>query len=206
MNTDEVRRRLNRPKVGHVVAAALGVAGIGYLMFSSQVEATREFNYGVRAYEDERFDTAVRSFRRSVELSPNPTATYNLAVASWAAVKDAKKRAENGDEGEVSQEEIGKSIQTAHEAITEALGTEGLEEDQILDLTYLEARLLAVEGKTKEARDRLREALSLEEGFKPALRELVRLDTTERPNPMRELLVALAEDEEPELVTEYKLP
>lgn len=195
---------MTRPKVGHVVAAALGAAGLGYLILSSQVEATREFNYGVKAYEDERFDAAVRHFRRSVELSPNPTVLYNLAVASWAAIKDATESSEGGDEAGVSQEQIEKATQTAREAISEALASEDLDEEQILDLTYLEARLLAVEGRHQEARDHLREALSLEEGFKPALRELVRLDAAEKPDPMRQLLVTLAGDEEPELITEYR--
>jgi hypothetical protein len=97
INTDVAQRRLTRPKVGHVVAVALGVAGIGYLMFSSQVEATREFNYGVKAYEDERFEAAVAYFRRATELSPDPTVAYNLALASWAAAKDAADLLEGGN-------------------------------------------------------------------------------------------------------------
>lgn len=202
MNTEEAHGRLSRPKVGHVVAAILSVSGIGYLMFSSQIAATREFNHGVEAYENERFDAAVSYFSRSVELSHNPTAVYNLALAHWAVVKAV---GEAGNEGSVSQEQVVQKTEAARKAIDDALSNKELDEERILDLIYLDARILAVEGKAEEAKARLREALSLKESFKPALRELVRLDATEKLDPMRELLVTLADDEEPELIADYGL-
>ena len=192
-----------RLKVRHVVGVALCIAGFGYLMLSSQVEATREFNYGLNAYEDVKFEAAVRYFRRSIELSPSPAAVYNLAVASCAAVQEAREQAEDGGTGEASQKEVEQAIQTAREAIVAALGNEALREEQILDLTYLDGRLLYAEGKTEEAKARLREALALQRTFTPALRELVRIETIENPDPARELLVAIAEDKEPKLITKY---
>jgi hypothetical protein len=71
-------------------------------------------------------------------------------------------------------------------------------------LNFLSAgRLLYAEGKTEEAKARLREALALQRTFTPALRELVRIETIENPDPARELLVAIAEDKEPKLITKY---
>lgn len=197
----------------HAVGAALAVAAIVYFAFSDGARATRYFNYGVKSYKDEKFDLAARQFQKAADLSPNANTAYNLALSHWAATVDAAEEAEGAEDGQedgnrpVPGVALAERTKATRTAVADALENFDLEEDQEAILIYFDGAMLALEGGIGEARARLREAVEKRDDLKAALVELVKLeagDSSKLTDPAQLLLVALADEEKPEIVEKYQ--
>ena len=148
--------------VSRVVAAgALIVA----LVACSRVDATRDFNYGVRYFNDDNFDAAVRSFERASEVLEGPAIRYNLALARLAVLR----RSETNDDAKTRA----RRFEGALAAVVAARALPEATDRLLAKLGYIEGSIHALAGDDNAARGAFAKSLAAESGFKPTLRELL---------------------------------
>ena len=63
-------------------AAILRVAGLALLLFSSLIQAD-DFQAGLKAYEEGRYDVATQSFEKALELGETAAIRHNLALCAY---------------------------------------------------------------------------------------------------------------------------
>lgn len=180
-------RRIRRS--APLVCFALGVL-LTTALACGRVSATREFNHGIRYYNEENYPAAVRAFERASQSLPHREVRYNLALARFKALKTAS-------------EPSPADTRAALEAVTHALKAERVDDPMQARLHYIAGSIHHLTGDEKRARAAFAEALAHQDDYAPALRALVKLDTPE-DSPLARFVLAVSEVEEPTL--EDKLP
>ncbi len=171
-----------------------------------QVDATRDFNHGIKFYEAKSYAASVEFFERAAGGLDDPAISYNLALAHLAQLRSR----DPGAAGEL----LPTAGVPALEAVRTAIQHPEMDEERLVELHYIEARMHQVAGDSASERAALERSLALDPGYRPALRELVELDEREAvptlrervrldermPSPLVRLVVALAAGGEPQLV------
>jgi tetratricopeptide (TPR) repeat protein len=187
------------------------MCSISILVACDQVDATRDFNHGIKFYKAKNYAASVEFFQSAGLGIDDPAISYNLALAHLALLNS------------VEQDATGAAPATASvpalEAVRSALQHPEMSVGRRAELSYIEARIHQAAGDPASERAALERALGLDPGYRPALRELVKLDEQEssrsfrervnheekKSSPLVRLVVSLAAGGEPELVEALSL-
>ena len=164
-----------------VVMVALAACG--------RLDATREFNYGVKYFENGKFDEAIRSFERAYEDLPDPAIRYNLALAQLASLRESS-RGDDLSESEVQPTQVAAALA----AVTAARVLPDPSGQMLAKLGYIEGSIYILVGDEKAALSAFRESLKADPNFKPTLKALLELDP-ESDTPLARLVLAIADVE-----------
>ena len=169
--------------------SALRLTMIGALILTlagcGRLDATREFNYGLKYFNDQKFDAAVRHFERASEALPDAAIRYNLALAHLALLRESSA----GDDPSDPQPQ---AIAAALAAVSAARELPELTDEMLAKLGYIEGSIHALAKDEKAARRAFAESLEAEPDFKPTLKALLELDS-ESDTPAGRLVLATAE-------------
>lgn len=180
------KRKLSRFGCTSVVAVLLVLGSLS----CAQVEANRQFQRGVRAYQRGAFDEAIASFERAYEVRTDPAILYNLALCHLQSLRALTERA--------SVEESEAASERALAAVREALSARGLDDETESKLRYVEGSILALAGDSEQARTAFERSLAARPDFRPSLKAIVELSPEAQSAPVR-LLLSLTEIDEPPL-------
>ena len=172
--------------------SAFRLATIGALIVTlaacGRFDGTRQFNYGVRYFNDGKFDAAVRSFELASKALPDQAIRYNLALAHLASLRESP----NGEDSSKLQSQQVTGALTAVATARELPEPTG---EMLAKLGYIEGSIHLLAGDEKAARRAFRESLEAEPDFKPTLKALLELDP-ESDTAVARLVLATAEVEE----------
>lgn len=179
-------------------ALRFAIFGLLILVLGScgRLDATREFNYGVKYYNDEKYDAAVHSFERASQGLAAPAIYYNLALAHLALVRESA----DDDESKVPGSE---QVAAGLGAVAAARELPDLTDEMLAKLGYIKGSLHALAGDEQAAREAFAESLEAEPNFKPTLKALLELDP-ESSTAIGRFALATADAEE--LEPEDELP
>lgn len=153
--------------------SALRLATLGVLILAlgscGRLDATREFNYGVKYYNDEKYDAAVRSFERASQAFAAPAIYYNLALAHLALARHSA----DDDESDVPKPE---QVAAGLGAVAAARELPELTDEMLAKLGYIEGSLHVLAGDEQAARESFAVSLESDRDFKPTLKALLELD------------------------------
>ncbi len=183
---ENARQKIRR----QLFVCSLFAALLATALACGRVSATREFNYGVRYYNEHNYPAAVRAFERASQGLESPTVLYNLALSQLAVLKTA----EDPSPGDA---------RAALDVVTRARRSEGVDHSMQARLFYIAGSVHRLLGEDAKARGAFDEAVALERDYAPALRELVRLDTN-ADSALARFVLSVVSVEEPAL--EAKLP
>ena len=172
--------------------SAFRLATIGALIVTlaacGSFDATRQFNYGVKFFNDGKFDAAVRSFERASKALPDQAIRYNLALAHLASLRESS----NGDDSSKLQPQ---EVVGALAAVAAARELPEPTHEMLAKLGYIEGSIHFLTGDEKAARRAFRESLEAEPDFKPTLKALLELDP-ESDTAVARLVLATTDVEE----------
>ncbi len=171
-------------------------AVIGALSFSvvtcGRIEASRDFNFGVRYFNEEKFDAAIRSFEKASEAFVHPAIAYNLSLSHLAALRELANQSEATN---LPPEQIAPALA----AVVSAQEIPEPKEEMLAKLGYIEGEIYALAGNSEAARSAFERSLSAVPEFVPTLKAQLKLDS-ELDTTLAQLVLATAEVEklEPE--------
>jgi tetratricopeptide (TPR) repeat protein len=157
-----------------------------------RIEASRDFNFGVRYFNEEKYDAAIRSFESALESAADPAIAYNLALSHLAALREL-----SNDEEE--QDLIPEQIAAALASVSSAQKLPEPSDELLAKLGYIEGAIHALAGNSEAARDSFQKSLSADPEFAPTLKAQLELDA-ESDSTLAKLVLATADIEklEPE--------
>jgi tetratricopeptide (TPR) repeat protein len=165
-----------------------------FLLTCGRLDATREFNYGIKYYNDEQFETAIHFFERASENFSNPAIGYNLALAHLAWLRESTNADVSPQTGASPQD-----IASALRAVRSARELPELPDAMLAKLFYIEGSIHVIANDEAAARAAFAKSLSAEADFKPTLKVLVQLDPgADSPTARFILAAAEVDDLEPE--------
>lgn len=187
--------RLCRPRGGLGLSALRVVAMTALvvaLVACGRVAATRDFNYGVRYFNDHEFDAAVRAFERASEVFEGPAIRYNLALARLAALRapgpsDKRGQSNRPDPPKTQAERHAEAFAAVAAARSLPTPTDAM----LAKLGYIEGSLHVLAGDDKAARSAFARSLAADPGFKPTLKALVKIDPASDSTVARLLLATI---------------
>ena len=153
-----------------------------------RIEANRDFNFGVRYFNDKKFDAAIRSFERAASVRADPVIAYNLALSHLAALRELTSQTE---ESNLSPEQIAPALAS----VSSAQELPGLEDEMLAKLGYIEGEIYALAGNSEAAQRAFSRSLSADPNFPPTLKAQLELDT-KSDTALARLLLATADVEE----------
>jgi len=182
------------------------VCSIWIALGCEQVEATRDFNHGIKFYEAKSYAVSVEFFESAARGLDDPAISYDLALAHLALLKS--------DNREATGELPPTAGVPALEAVRAAIQHPEMSQERLVELHYIEAQIHHVAGDSASQQAALERSLALDQGYRPALREMVELDEESagptlrervrlegrKPSPLVRLVVALAAGGEPQLI------
>jgi tetratricopeptide (TPR) repeat protein len=167
------------------------LVAIGALIVSlaacGRFDASREFNYGVTYFNEEKFDAAARSFERASKSLNDPAIHYNLALAHLALLRESS----NDDDSSSLQPQ---QVAAALAAVAAARELPEPTDEMLAKLGYIEGSIHALAGDEEAARRLFDESLEAEPDFKPTLKALLELDP-ESDTAVARLVLAAADVE-----------
>jgi len=155
------------------------------------MEATRDFNFGVRYFNDKKFEAAIRSFERAASARTDPVIAYNLALSHLVALRELATRDQETD---LSLERAAPALAS----VSSAQELPDLEDEMLAKLGYIEGEIYALIGNPEAAHRAFSRSLSADADFPPTLKAQLKLDT-KSDSALAKLLLATADVEELEL-------
>ena len=166
---------------------AITVALLVAVAACDRIEASRDFNFGVRYFNDEKFEAAVRSFDKASESAADPAIAYNLALSHLAVLRESS---DNGDAPNLDLERIAAALA----AVTAAQELPDLTDEMLAKLGYIEGEIYALAENPEAARKAFQKSLSADPKFAPTLKAQLELDA-ESDTTLAQLVFATADIE-----------
>ena len=156
------------------------------LLACDRFDATRHFNHGLRAFQDEKYQVAVQFFSRASEALPNRATRYNLALAHLAWLR-ALSSADKASAADLDPDRISAALAAVHAARE----LPELDDEMLAKLGYIEGAIHALAGNQEAAREAFMMSLAAVPDFEPTLKALLPLET-EADTTATKLLAATA--------------
>jgi tetratricopeptide (TPR) repeat protein len=151
-------------------------------------EASRDFNFGVRYFNEEKFDAAIRSFEKAATARVDPVIAYNLALSHLAALRELSSQSE---ETNLSPEQIAPALAS----VASAQELPDPEEEMLAKMGYIEGEIYSLAGNSEAAHSAFARSLSADPDFPPTLKAQLKLDS-ESDTALAKLVLATADVEE----------
>jgi tetratricopeptide (TPR) repeat protein len=155
-------------------ASSLALLGL-HLLACNAIETDREFNLGLKYYEDGEFAAAAKSFERAAGHTKKASIEYNLALAHLALLRE-----------DAAEGAAGRPLPAAH--VAPALARVGavrrlrdLPGEMLVRIAFIEGSMHSLAGNQPAARSAYMQSLELDPGFLPSLRALAELDSSGDP-------------------------
>ena len=152
-----------------MIRFAIATALLLFVAACGRIEASRDFNFGVRYFNDEKFDAAVRSFEKASESFTDPAISYNLALSHMAALRELSN---DGEKANLKPEQIAAGLA----AVASAQGLPEPTDEMLAKLGYIEGTIYALAGNSEAARKSFQKSLSADSKFAPTLKARLELD------------------------------
>jgi hypothetical protein len=124
-----------------LASLALALAACG------RIDATREFNYGLRYFGEQNFEAAIASFGRAAKAHSDPAIRYNSALAHLSALRSA-----SNDGGSRKSKLDPKRVAAALDAVATARETPNVRRKMLARLGYIEGSIHVLSGNEPLAR------------------------------------------------------
>ena len=171
-----------------IIRLAAICALLASVVTCGQLEASRYFNFGVRYFNEEKFDAAIRSFEKAATVRVDPAIVYNLALSHLAALRELSNQSK---ETNLSPEQIAPALA----AVTSAQELPNPEEEMLAKLGYIEGEIYALAGSSEAAHSAFAKSLSADPDFPPTLKAQLKLDSKSETE-LAKLVLATADVEE----------
>ncbi len=163
-----------------------------------RLDATRNFNNGVRYFEREEYAAAAKMFELARNARDEPEIRYNLAIARWAVLRDTPTSSTSAATAD-DRPEVEEALSAVHSALDVAT-TKASE----AALHYIEGAIHRGSGDPAAARAAFGRALTAEKRYPPALKAMIELSPQSDALTTQLLLTSITV-EEPSLVRKLEL-
>jgi len=137
------------------------------------ITSWRNYNNGVRAFNENNFQLAAVKFDQAKMGSKNPILEYNRCISLWSGILKKQKDKKNAEKNEIIQ-----SIHATNQAITNLLRRQTLKNDYLAKLGYAKGTLFLITSQIDSAKNSFQQAISWDKSFTPPLVEMVKLEST----------------------------
>jgi len=184
-----------------------------FLYNTHTISTWRHHNNGVKKFKENKFDEATTQFQKALTFSDDVALSYNWAISSWMSItKQYNTLVKISDSTQFLEtaefDTLKTKISKFQIELDSLLQRKDLPDDLTTTILYVKGKLFLQEGKLDNAQDYFKQALVKNKNFRPALLEVVKLesinDADKTASPETQLLINLTDIENVGIVENYK--
>lgn len=169
----------------------------------------RNYNNGVRAFNEKNYNLAATEFNKAMAISENQVLKYNWCISLWADVlkkqKDLKINTINDSSlTALEKKEIISKIEKTQRALNQLLNSQKLNNNYLKRLYYAQGKTFLLEALPEKAKQSFIKSISKDKSFTPPQIEMIKFKTIDQSDPVSELLLNIVEAKSIDIERKWK--